>query len=117
MDIRQELLRRLVISGHLNVAERQALGSVSRSEVAEIVKSLLLAIDKFPVRNEGKAVREGATITKRKSEIQITWQRSYPWNPFSVAESRKEAFTNLEAAVERFVETEWKSGIDGINLD
>jgi hypothetical protein len=101
----------------LNVAERQALGSVRKDEVVDLVKSLLLAQDQFPTLGESNAVYEGAIITRVPTGLQITWQRPHTWDPFTVAESHTEAFTEIDAAVERFIETEWKLGIDGISLD
>jgi hypothetical protein len=108
---------KLVIDGHLSVPERNALGTVSRLEVKEIVKSLLLAQGVFPDRAEAGAVYEGATLKRAPSEIQIIWRRAHPLDPFTVAASRTETFRDVDAAVERFVHSEWEMGIDGIRLE
>jgi hypothetical protein len=116
MDTRAQLLRKLVVDGHVNVAERQSLGAVGTQEVKDLVKSLLLQDGAFPNHGTSKAVYEGATLTARDSDVQITWQRSYPWNPFQVAESRIETFATADAAIEHFIKSEWCTGIDGIKL-
>jgi hypothetical protein len=48
--------------------------------------------------------------------VQIIWERAYPWDPFTVAERRTETFEELDAAVEKFIDSEWKAGIDGVKL-
>jgi len=117
MGERTDLLMKLLIDGHVNVTERQALGVVGRQEVAEIVKSLLRQHGVFPDRRGAKAVYEGATLSRIPSGVQITWERAYPWNPFTVAESRTELFEELDTAVEKFINSEWKAGIDGVKLN
>jgi hypothetical protein len=116
MTERQELLKKLVVHGHLNVSERHALGSVGRQEVVGLVKTLLLAHDAFPLRIESKAIYEGAILRRTPSGAEITWRRAYPSAPFTIAESRTETFPDIDAAVRKFAETEWKSDIDGIKL-
>jgi hypothetical protein len=69
---RANLLQKLVLSGHVSVAERQALGAVTKQEVAEIVKSNLLLHGAFPDHRGSKVVYEGATLTKASSGAQIT---------------------------------------------
>jgi hypothetical protein len=116
MGERADLLMKLVVAGHVNVAERQALGVVDRQEVAEIVKLLLCHHRVFPDHRGAKAVYEGATLTQVPSGVQIIWERAYPWDPFTVAERRTETFEELDAAVEKFIDSEWKAGIDGVKL-
>ena len=116
MNNRKDLLSKLVIHGHLNVAERQSLGIVNLQEVRELVKSLLLIHSAFPFDRESRAVYEGATLNRNPIGIEIIWRRAYPSDPFIVAERHTETFTDVDAAVERFVEAEWSSGIDGIKL-
>ena len=117
MGERTDLLMKLLIDGHVNVTERQALGVVGGQEVAEIVKSLLRQHGVFPDHRGAKAVYEGATLAQTPSGAQITWERAYPWNPFTVAESRTELFEELDTAVEKFINSEWKAGIDGVKLN
>jgi hypothetical protein len=113
---RSQLLRKLVVDGHLNVAERRALGEVGIQEVRDLVMSLLMQNGVFPNHGTSKAVYEGATLALGDSNVQITWQRHYAWDPCQVAESRSEIFATADAAIERFLESEWRTGIDGIKL-
>jgi hypothetical protein len=116
MTDREDLLRQLVVHGHLNMADRHALGIVKRQEVKALLKSLLSIHGAFPFCLEGKVVYEGATLYRDPTGIQIIWRRAYPWDPFTVAESRTETFPDIDAAIEKFIESEWRSGIDGISL-
>jgi hypothetical protein len=113
---RNVLLQKLVVDGHLNVVDRRGLAEVSRAEVTELVKSLLHQHGVFPNVSENGAVYEGAKLTLSPAGIQITWQRAYPWDPFTVAECRTQHFTDVETAVDAFIQSEWSSGIDGIKL-
>lgn len=116
MGERSDLLKKLVVIGHVDVAERHALGAVSRFEVTEIVKSLLRINGVFPDHSEAKGIYEGATLVQIPSGIQIKWERAYPWNPSLLAERRVETFKDVDAAIERFIDCEWKAGIDGVEL-
>lgn len=116
MSERSGILRKLVIDGHVNVAERQILGQVYRREVAQIVKEFLETNERFSNHEVGGAVYEGATLIKAPSGARITWQRAYAWDPFTVAESRTEEHPDLDIAIERFITTEWAEGIDGVSV-
>ncbi|MGD0348044.1 MAG: hypothetical protein ABSA85_14875 [Terracidiphilus sp.] len=109
-------MRKLVVDGHVNVAERQSLGVVYRQEVKDIVNSILRQDGAFPNHGATKAVYEGATLAQVDSNIQITWERPSLWEPFTVAERRIETFAAADAAIERFIDSEWRTGIDGIRL-
>lgn len=110
------LLNKLVVEGHINVAERLSLGVVRRKEIAEIVRTLLLRDGTFPLRPETRAIYEGPRLIRKDSEIQIVWERAYPWDPFTVAEKRSVAFAETDAAIQTFIDSAWDSGIDGIPL-
>jgi hypothetical protein len=110
------LLKKLVVHWHVNVAERTVLGSVARQEVASLVKSILLTDGVFPDKDREGVVYEGAILARSSSGIQITWSRAYAWDPFTLAERRVEAFSDIDSAVEAFIDSEWKTGIDGIAL-
>lgn len=113
---RTALLWKLIVRGHLNVYERQLLGKVNRDEVARILKQILFRNGIFPeIAREG-AVYEGACIERSSSGARITWRRAYPWDPTALAESRTQDFPNIDSAVEVFMDSEWKPGIDGIAL-
>jgi hypothetical protein len=70
----------------------------------------------YPLRSENVAVYEGATVLTKPAGFQIIWERGHAWDPFTGAERRVEVFTNIDTAIKVFMESEWKSGIDGIQI-
>ena len=116
MNERIHLLKKLVVEGHVTVAERMSLGMVTRDEVANVLKSLVLQHGAFPTRPRGNAVYEGATIRSDPSGLKITWERAYPLDPLTVAQRRVEVFVEIDKAIETFIDSEWSAGIDGIAL-
>jgi hypothetical protein len=111
------LLRRLVRNRHLNVAERQIVGSVRRHEVLAILRSLLIANSVFPPEGREGFVYEGASIGLVSSGAQIMLSRADVIHPQRIAERRIERYEDLDAAVEAFVDLEWSQGIDGIPIE
>lgn len=116
MDDRRALLQKLVLEGHLSVEERVTVGHVTAQEIKEIVKALVLANGSFPNRGAG-AVYEGATLALTSAGVQVTWTRPYAANPWKVAESTTKAFSDLNTAVDAFIDSEWSAGMDGIRLE
>ena len=114
MNERAHMLEKLVVEGHVNVAERLSLGAVTRIDVANVLKSLLLQHGAFPIRCRGNAIYEGATITNSSSGLKITWERAYPLDSTTVAQRRVEVFTEIDTAIQAFIDSEWAAGIDGI---
>lgn len=113
---RTALLRKLVVQGHISVAERCAIEPVQRREVAELLESLLLSDGVFPLQAIEGIVYEGASIARNSYGAQITWKRGYAWDPSTVAERRTQTFSDIDTAIEAFIDSEWPSGIDGIRL-
>ncbi len=120
---RESLLEKLVVSLHLNVPERQMLGSncVSFEEVATVVKRLLELNGVFPPNarpwKPGESVFEGFFLVKRADgRVQMTWQRSNPVRQTELADHGSSEYDNLDEAVSTFITSEWSSGIDGITL-
>jgi len=114
---RASLLLKLVIEGHVNVAERRIIGAAGRQELAEIVKMLLLRQGCFPAHKASSAVYEGATLVQASPGVQIIWERAYPLNPDKLAERRVVTFPDLDRAIDAFIDSEWKAGIDGIAVE
>jgi hypothetical protein len=84
---REALVEKLVVSLHLNVPERQMLGSdcVSVEEVAAVVKRLFEQDGHFPpiarLWLPGELCFEGFFLVKvPDGKIQMAWQRSNPIN-------------------------------------
>ena len=87
---------------------------MTREEVSEVLKSLVARDGAFPLHHGGKAVYKSVTITSDPSGWQIIWEPAYPWDPFTTAERRVEAFISIDAALEALIDSEWSAGIDGI---
>jgi len=111
------LLRKLVVNRHLNVAERRSIGPVRRQEVVAILRSLMLATSVFPTEGREGVAYEGASIGLVSSGAQIILSRNDPIRPKTIAERRIERYENVEAAIEAFINYEWRDGIDGIPLE
>ncbi|MGA2352679.1 MAG: hypothetical protein ABSF70_19760 [Terracidiphilus sp.] len=116
MSERSDILKKLVVNGHVDVTERHVLGVVGKQEVAEVVKLLLWMNGVFPDHRGAKGVYEGATLVQARDGVQITWERAYPRDPFTVAERRTESIKEVDTAIEKFIESEWSDGIDGVKL-
>lgn len=120
---REALLEKLVVSQHLNVPERQTLGSdaVSFAEVAAVVKRLLESNGVFPPAarswKPGEVVFEGVFLAKRPNgKVEMAWQRSNPIRPNELADHGCSEYDNLDEAVSKFIENAWSKGIDGIAI-
>jgi hypothetical protein len=114
---REQLLKKLINLLHVSVYERQQLGSVERNEIARMVKQQLIEQGQFPQPSSGGAVLEGASMTLFNNEVQILWQRAFAHAPFKTAESFSRTFTDVDEAIEAYIESEWRKGIDGIPLE
>lgn len=120
---REALLEKLVVSQHLNVPERQTLGSdaVSFAEVADVVKRLFERNGVFPPAarswKPGEVVFEGFFLVKRPDgKVEMAWQRSNPIRPNELADHGSSEYDNLDEAISQFIENGWSKGIDGIAL-
>lgn len=111
------LLRKLIVDGHLNVAERQLVIPVQRCEVATILRSILRADSVFPAKGREGFAYEGAIIGLVSLGAEITLSRTHPAHPQLVAERRVERYEKLDAAIEAFIDCEWRNGIDGIQIE
>lgn len=116
-------MEKLVVSLHLNVRERQMLGSdcVSVEEVAAVVKRLLEQDGHFPLIarlwQPAELCFEGFFLVKLPNgKTQMAWQRSNPINPKQLAEQSSSEFSDPDEAISAFMESEWPKGIDGIAL-
>jgi hypothetical protein len=115
---REELIERLVTTGHLNVPDRRALGHVTRAEIHEAIRARLEKDGIFPpnARATG-SVYEGAQLRclDDGSFLAIT-QRASVHNPGIVAESTEHRFKDIGAAVAWYIDSEWAASIDGIAI-
>lgn len=122
MTNRETLIEKLVVSQHLNVAERQVLGSrLSVEEVAAAVKRVFEQNGMFPPHarfwKPGKSVFEGFFLVKRPhGRVEMACQRSSPTNPTELAEQGSTEYEDVDEAVSTFIDKEWSNGIDGIRV-
>jgi len=126
MATRSALVEKLVLTLHLNVAERKMLGSepVRASEVANVIARVLKNCGKFPPDatpwQQGRNVFEGHFLeVLRDARVRLWWQRHLATNPYQLAEQRHWDFSNSNRAVAEFVKKEWvepHEGIDGIPI-
>ena len=116
MQSREELLRKLVQTNHLNVPERKAVGEVSRFEIAELVKSILLQRKQFPPIPDGDAMYEGVIMTIKENSVEMVWQRPGPITPRKLVERSSKHVAIIDEAINEYIRQTWPKGIDGIPL-
>ena len=123
MSQRDELVEKLVKTGHLNVPERLALStaSVFSSEVAKVVTQVVEGAGFFPEAAkpwaQGQVVHEQALLQRISvSKVRLIQQRADPLNPTVLREQKITDFTDTRAAVEGFIKAEWPTNIDGIQI-
>ena len=116
LNERAELIKKLVLNLHVNVAERQFLGTLHEGEIAEVIRTILGERGAFPMPRQDGLVYEGAVITTDTGLTEVTWERSHPLNPTVLAERRWQRFTDLDSVIRAYIDSEWPQGIDGIAI-
>jgi hypothetical protein len=125
MTDRNTLIERLVLTLHLNVAERAALGSDSilKSEVVTAISRVLKDSGRFPPNatpwQQDHAVFEGHFLELLPDgRVRLWWQRGLATSPQQLAEQRRWEFPDAAHAIEDLVAKEWGgAGIDGIRIE
>lgn len=99
------------------------LGSdtVSVKEVAAVVKRLLEKTGVFPPNAKpwqpGESIFEGFFLMKRPNgKVRLAWQRGNPIKPSELVDQGSSEYDNTDDAISGFIQREWSTGIDGINL-
>jgi hypothetical protein len=121
---RAALIEKLITTLHLNVAERQCLGSapILYAEIASAVELSLRATGWFPPSarpaEPGRPVFEGHFLQALPEGCVRLWvQRAHPISPTRLAYQAYEDFGDAEPAIRNFLSREWQSGdIDGIAI-
>jgi hypothetical protein len=120
---RQALIEKLIVSLHLNVPERELLGSdgLSVEEIAAAVKRVFERNGVFPPQarpwKPGETVFEGFFLLKNpEGKVEMAWQRSHPIKPTELAEGGSTEYEDLDGAISAFIEREWSEGIDAIRI-
>jgi hypothetical protein len=116
---REELIDRLITSGHLNVPDRKSLGHISRNEVFVAIRARLERDGRFPpnAKDGERGLYEGPQI-QRSQEGQYLGidKRASVFHPGVVAQSVKRCFEDIDSVVNWYIDVEWGSGIDGITF-
>jgi hypothetical protein len=115
---RDELIDRLVTSGHLNVPDRKDLGHITRTEICEAIRARLEKHGFFPP-NAGVTgfVYEGAQLRCLDDGSYLTInRRASVHNPRLVAESTEQRYEDVDAAINWYIDSEWGASIDGIAI-
>jgi hypothetical protein len=121
---RKELISKLITTGHLNVLERKELEnlSVSFEEILMCIKNILEEHKFFPVDarpwEPGLSVWENSLIEKLNfGKYRLHLQRSYPLNPYQLAEIKHDDYNDLNSVLQEFVRIYWGKDIDGIPIN
>jgi hypothetical protein len=115
--LRAELIRKLLLNLHVPVAERLLIGNLYADEVAGAIRAILAERGAFPKPRQGTVTYEGAVIRTDTGQPEITWERSHPLDPTTVAERRRKTFTDVDSAISAYIDSEWPRGIDGIVIE
>ena len=120
---RHELLRKLIVTGHLNVKERAELtpGFIRSSEIIDIITDELHSRLFFPTEakpsQQGAAVYEGVFLEKSgEGDYILHCQRGYAINPSVIAEQSTRKYYDIAKAIRAFIAAEYHSNIDGITI-
>jgi hypothetical protein len=120
---RQALVRKLVLTQHLSVPERQALGAtrVALAEVRDAITDVLSENRSFPPNvhpwRAGDLCYEGFFLELlADGRARLHWQRHHPATPRLLAERGHEDFVVLSAAVDAFIGRTFGGDIDGIPI-
>ena len=122
MTTRSEVLKKLVLTQHLNVSERVELGPLLKSEVHAEVLASFKKSGWFPPSarpwQSGRCVYEGYLLELLPDgKVRLWIQRGHSIHAEILADQRHWDFSDADNAIEEFVMREWPQGqIDGIAL-
>jgi hypothetical protein len=119
MTDRDDLVTKLVSTGHLGVEERRELGpGVTRGEIRRIILRELEAHGHFPPHarpwSPDQACFEGWQLQKLERGARLLSQRSYAWNSSALADSTHEDFDTVRQALERYLALAVGGDVDGV---
>jgi hypothetical protein len=121
MTNRQQLIKRLLTTFHLNVVDRQIFKDqpITLTEIRDYIKLELIEKNIFPISaTDTKSVFEGHFIEKvSDKEFKLHWQRHQATNPFQLAERNVLIYTGLDKLVHDYIDKEYKFNIDGLTIN
>jgi hypothetical protein len=117
------LLKKLVLSRHLNVEERKQFGrdKILAFEIVKVIADELEKSGSYPPGvhpwKEGDSVYEGFLIEKLESgKFRLHCQRHYATAPWAMAETRQWDYSSIQSVAKAFVSKEYGAHIDGIAI-
>jgi len=120
---RRWLVEKLVWESHLNVQERQMLGSASvkRSEIRDIIKGYLDADGSFPPVKPSSAgeafAYEGYILQKTSSgKFKLIGQENSAYG-ISHGHDAKGEFADADTAINELIKRQYGADIDGIAIE
>ena len=122
-ETRVAAIRKLVMTGHLNVEERGVFEArpLEEGELHTMISIMLSQEGCIPPGSrpwkEGEAVQEGYFIERLDNgKYRLHWQRHHATNPFQLAENFHRDHSKPWNAVRAFIRKEYGKTIDGIPI-
>lgn len=123
MTNRQQLIRRLLTSLHLNMLDRKEFieKAIKLNEIKLIIQQDLEDKKVFPsdatIWEEGQPVFEGHFLKKTTdNKYKLYWQRHQAENPYKLAESHEEDYNDFDKIVDDYIKREYNYNIDGLKI-
>jgi hypothetical protein len=118
---RDDLVLKLVSTGHLNVEERNVISRyVTRDEVRAAIRHAVEETGHFPPHarpwTPGSPCFEGWQLARLPAGVRLLWQRSHAVQPSALAESTSEDFSTVNDAIEAYVTKAVVGTIDGVEV-
>ncbi len=116
----RDLCRKLIVSSHLSVPEREALprGRARFSVIRELIRESLETDGWFPEPMEpGRDIGEGAVLESREGHLWLHEQHEASVGRFGPIQSREVA--SVDEGVRLFISAchGWNPTIDGVSID
>ena len=120
---RQQLIKRLLTTYHLNVVDRQIFKDnlIDINEVKDIIRQSLTDNKIFPptcyIWTKGQPVCEGYFIESVDvGKYELHWRRQETMAPAILAEKSEMDYNDFDMLVEHYMELEYNYNIDGLEI-
>ena len=123
LTTRQQLIRKLLTTFHLNMGDRQEFENnpVDIKEVKDIIRQDLEDKKVFPdtasIWKDGQTAFEGYFLERTgNNKYKLHWQRHQALNPFQLADSQVIDYDDFEKLVDDYIKREYNYSIDGLSI-
>ena len=120
METRTSLIKKLLLTSHLNTYERQLFSKqkITLMEIIECLKNELMSNKYFPPQSSNtNGIFEGYFIEKISSnEYILHVSRNHPINPFNKIEKTEFKFDSFQNVISEYISKEYQFNIDGIEI-